>query len=197
MQADAMMHSEGFQNASQEYQVAYIAAVQYYREILSDSANNLSEEDYQYGVASLGELQGVFTGPTTLQSQVFAVGASQDTQQTATMLENGKGGRYIFGDKYGRIWTDFTSGSPQYHLVASRDSGQGWGYVEANIKVKRETLDNGRDKWTVTFFPEKAFNSGNPGDKGGNGLVNAKFGNGLTSDYNVVSTVKIAVDTNP
>ena len=47
MQADAMMHSEGFQNASQEYQVAYIAAVQYYREILSNSANNLSEEDYQ------------------------------------------------------------------------------------------------------------------------------------------------------
>ena len=197
MQADAMMHSEGFQNASQEYQVAYIAAVQYYREILSNSANNLSEEDYQYGVASLGELQGVFTGTTTLQPQVFAVGAAQDTQQTATMLTNNKGGRYIEGDKYDRIWTDFTTGSPQPHLVASRDSGQGWGYVEANIKVNRETLENGRDRWTVTFFPEKAFNSGNPGDKGGNGLVNAKFGIGLTSDYNVVSPVKIAVDTDP
>ena len=197
MQADAIMHSEGFQNASQEYQVAYIAAVQYYREILSSSANNLSEEDYKYGVASLGELQGVFTGTTTLQPQVFAVGAAQDTQQTATMLENGKGGRYIVGDKYGRIWTNFTSGSPQHHLVASRDSGQGWGYVEANIKVNRETLENGRDRWTVTFFPEKAFNSGNPGDKGGNGLVNAKFGIGLTSDYHVVSPVKIVVDTDP
>ena len=197
MQADAMMHTEGFQNASQEYQTAYIAAVQYYREILSNSANNLSEEDYQYGVASLGELQGVFTGTTTLQPSVFAVGAAQDTQQTATMLENGKGGRYIVGDKYGRIWTDFTTGSPQPHLVASRDSGQGWGYVEANIKVNREKLDNGRDRWTVTFFPEKAFNSGKPGDKGGNGLANAKFGIGLTSDYNVVSPVKIAIDTDP
>src|SRR5699024_4005187 len=113
------------------------------------------------------------------------------------MLTNNKGGRYIEGDKYDRIWTDFTTGSPQPHLVASRDSGQGWGYVEANIKVNRETLENGRDRWTVTFYPEKAFNSGNPGDKGGNGLVNAKFGIGLTSDYNVVSPVKIAVDTNP
>ena len=197
MQADAMMHTEGFQNASQEYQVAYIAAVQYYREILSDSANNLSEEDYQYGVASLGELQGVFTGTTTLQPQVFAAGTDQDTQQTATMLTNNKGGRYIEGDKYNRIWTNFTSGSPQYHLVASRDSGQGWGYVEANIKVNRDALENGRDRWTVTFFPEKAFNSGNPGDRGGNGLVNAKFGIGLTSDYNVVSPVKIVVDTDP
>ena len=72
-----------------------------------------------------------------------------------------------------------------------------WQFVEANIKVNRETLENGRDRWTVTFFPEKAFNSGNPGEKGGNGLVNAKFGIGLTSDYNVVSPVKIAVDTDP
>ena len=197
MQADAMMHSEGFQNASQEYQVAYIAAVQYYREILSNSANNLSEEDYQYGVASLGELQGVFTGTTTLQPQVFAVGAAQDTQQTATMLTNNKGGRYIEGDKYNRIWTNFTSGSPQYHLVASRDAGQGWGYVEANIVVNRETLSNGHDKWTVTFFPHKGFNSGNPGDNGANGLVSAKFGIGLTSDYSVVSPVKIVVNTDP
>ena len=197
MQADAMMHTEGFQNASQEYQVAYIAAVQYYREILSDSANNLSEEDYQYGVASLGELQGVFTGTTTLQPQVFAVGAAPDTQQTATMLTNNKGGRYIEGDKYNRIWTNFTSGSPQHHLVASRDAGQGWGYVEANIVVNRETLSNGHDKWTVTFFPHKGFNSGNPGDNSANGLVNAKFGIGLTSDYSVVSPVKIVVNTDP
>ena len=142
-------------------------------------------------------LQQAIKSKETPQPQVFAVGAAQDTQQTATMLENGKGGRYIVGDKYGRIWTNFTSGSPQHHLVASRDSGQGWGYVEANIKVNRETLENGRDRWTVTFFPEKVFNSGNPGDKGGNGLVNAKFGIGLTSDYNVVSPVKIVVDTDP
>ncbi|WP_279293673.1 KxYKxGKxW signal peptide domain-containing protein, partial [Enterococcus cecorum] len=197
VQADAMMHTEGFQNASQEYQTAYIAAVQYYREILSNSANNLSEEDYQYGVASLGELQGVFTGTTTLQPQVFAVGAAQDTQKTATMLTNNKGGRYIEGDKYNRIWTNFTSGSPQYHLVASRDPGQGWGYVEANIVVNRETLSNGHVKWTVTFFPHKGFNSGKPGDNSVNGLVNAKFGIGLTSDYTVVSPVKIIVDTDP
>ena len=197
-QASAFINSSEFKSADVAYQEAYKTAIQYFKEtILSDPQSGLTDSGYAYGVQQLQALQQAIKSKETPQPQVFAVGAAQDTQQTATMLENGKGGRYIVGDKYGRIWTDFTTGSPQPHLVASRDSGQGWGYVEANIKVNRETLENGRDRWTVTFFPEKAFNSGNPGDKGGNGLVNAKFGIGLTSDYNVVSPVKIAVDTDP
>ncbi|MBZ4031220.1 accessory Sec-dependent serine-rich glycoprotein adhesin, partial [Ligilactobacillus salivarius] len=196
-QASAFINSSEFKSADVAYQEAYKPAIQYFQAILSDPQSGLTDSDYAYGVQQLQALQQAIKSKETPQPQVFAVGAAQDTQQTATMLENGKGGRYIVGDKYGRIWTDFTTGSPQPHLVASRDTGQGWGYVEANIKVNRETLDNGRDRWTVTFFPEKAFNSGNPGDKGGNGLVNAKFGIGLTSDYNVVSPVKIVVDTDP
>ncbi|TFE14098.1 accessory Sec-dependent serine-rich glycoprotein adhesin, partial [Ligilactobacillus salivarius] len=197
-QASAFINSSEFKSADVAYQEAYKTAIQYFKEtILSDPQSGLTDSGYAYGVQQLQALQQAIKSKETPQPQVFAVGAAQDTQQTATMLENGKGGRYIVGDKYGRIWTDFTTGSPQPHLVASRDSGQGWGYVEANIKVNRETLENGRDRWTVTFFPEKAFNSGNPGEKGGNGLVNAKFGIGLTSDYKVVSPVKIAVDTDP
>ncbi|WP_274356021.1 accessory Sec-dependent serine-rich glycoprotein adhesin, partial [Ligilactobacillus salivarius] len=197
-QASAFINSSEFKSADVAYQEAYKTAIQYFKEtILSDPQSGLTDSGYAYGVQQLQALQQAIKSKETPQPQVFAVGAAQDTQQTATMLENGKGGRYIVGDKYGRIWTDFTTGSPQPHLVASRDSGQGWGYVEANIKVNRETLENGLDRWTVTFFPEKAFNSGNPGEKGGNGLVNAKFGIGLTSDYKVVSPVKIAVDTDP
>ncbi|MBZ4025984.1 hypothetical protein K7E17_09435, partial [Ligilactobacillus salivarius] len=197
-QASAFINSSEFKSADVAYQEAYKTAIQYFQKtILSDPQSGLPDSEYAYGVQQLQALQQAIKSKETPQPQVFAVGAAQDTQQTATMLENGKGGRYIVGDKYGRIWTDFTTGSPQPHLVASRDSGQGWGYVEANIKVNRETLENGRDRWTVTFFPEKAFNSGNPGEKGGNGLVNAKFGIGLTSDYNVVSPVKIVVDTDP
>ncbi len=196
-QASAFINSSEFKSADVAYQEAYKPAIQYFQAILSDPQSGLTDSDYAYGVQQLQALQQAIKSKETPQPQVFAVGAAQDTQQTATMLTNNKGGRYIEGDKYDRIWTDFTTGLPQPHLVASRDSGQGWGYVEANIKVNRETLENGRDRWTVTFFPEKAFNSGNPGEKGGNGLVNAKFGIGLTSDYKVVSPVKIAVDTDP
>lgn len=196
-QASAFINSSEFKSADVAYQEAYKPAIQYFQAILSDPQSGLTDSDYAYGVQQLQALQQAIKSKETPQPQVFAVGAAQDTQQTATMLTNNKGGRYIEGDKYDRIWTNFTSGSPQPHLVASRDSGQGWGYVEANIVVHRETLPNGHDKWTVIFFPEKAFNSGEPGAKGGNGLVNAKFGIGLTSDYNVVSPVKIVVDTDP
>ncbi|MBZ4027419.1 LEA family epithelial adhesin, partial [Lactobacillus johnsonii] len=59
-----------------------------------------------------------------------------------------------------------------------------------NISISKEDLGNGQTRWTVVFFPNKGLQNYHSTL---NGLVNAKFGIALTSDYQIVGNVDMDV----
>ncbi|WP_270253941.1 LEA family epithelial adhesin, partial [Lactobacillus johnsonii] len=63
-----------------------------------------------------------------------------------------------------------------------------------NINISKEDLGNGQTRWTVKFFPNKGLQNA-----GGtlHGLVSAKFGIALTSDYQIVGNVDMDVINDP
>ena len=204
MQADEIMHTEGFQNASQEYQVAYIAAVQYYREILSNSANNLSEEDYQYGVDSLTLLMNEIKTPSSLiKPNIFMANAQTNSSlgtpdgNTASGdtpaywgvdvdAKNNKTNKYkwIAGDKNNRLWWDVNA-------YTTRDTGQTIEYAQHNIDVQKKSLGEGKDQWTITFYPGQGIWYKGWGPASKYGLENGQMGFYLTKDYKIISDVNI------
>ena len=203
MQADAIMHSEGFQNASQEYQVAYIAAIQYYREILSNSANNLSEEDYQYGIDSLTLLMNEIKTPSSsIRPNIFMADA-QTNSSLGTPDENTAPGdtpaywgndgnnkyKWIVGDKNNRLWWDVNA-------YTTRDTGQTIEYAKNNVNIQTTDLGNGKNEWTVTFYPNKGiwYAGYNPLKYG---LENAQMGFYLTKDYKIISDVNVHISLQP
>ncbi|WP_283605824.1 LEA family epithelial adhesin, partial [Lactobacillus gallinarum] len=63
-----------------------------------------------------------------------------------------------------------------------------------NINISKEDLGNGQTRWTVKFFPNKGLqNAGSTL----HGLVSAKFGIALTSDYQIVGNVDMDVINDP
>ncbi|WP_270312775.1 hypothetical protein [Ligilactobacillus agilis] len=153
-QADEITETDGYKQADQSYQAMYQAVIQHYRAVLADPTQNLSDEDYGYGLAQLEELQGLFTNSTVVQPQIFAA-MNRDTNwgYEDTNTKDGDTKAYWYGDyKYingeDRLWTDI-------HVQTSRDTGQTSTYVNNNVTVDKEDLGGGQTKWTITFFPGK------------------------------------------
>ncbi|WP_283595165.1 LEA family epithelial adhesin, partial [Limosilactobacillus galli] len=63
-----------------------------------------------------------------------------------------------------------------------------------NINISKKDLGNGKTRWTVVFFPHKGLQ--NVGSDI-SGLISAKFGIALTSDYQIVGNVDMEVITDP
>src|SRR5699024_1970700 len=85
-----------------------------------------------------------------------------------------------------------------YHAADIQASGANWrNYpkqtaedTKNNISISKEDLGNGKTRWTVVFFPNKGLQNYHSTL---NGLVNAKFGIALTSDYQIVGNVDMDV----
>ena len=63
-----------------------------------------------------------------------------------------------------------------------------------NIDISKEDLGNGKTRWKVVFFPNKGLQNYKSTL---NGLVSAKFGIALTSDYQIVGNVDMDVISKP
>ncbi|WP_263386078.1 LEA family epithelial adhesin, partial [Lactobacillus crispatus] len=63
--------------------------------------------------------------------------------------------------------------------------------IKNNISISKEDLGNGQTRWTVTFFPKMGLQNADSSKL--HGLISAKFGIALTSDYQIVSNVDVKV----
>ncbi|WP_191088170.1 LEA family epithelial adhesin, partial [Lactobacillus crispatus] len=66
--------------------------------------------------------------------------------------------------------------------------------IKNNINISKEDLGNGKTRWTVVFFPNKGLQNYHSTLSG---LINAKFGIALTSDYQIVGNVDMDVISDP
>src|SRR5699024_11519268 len=66
---------------------------------------------------------------------------------TGSVYNTTNGLRWIYGDN--KVW-----GSIQ-DVITSRDSGQTIWMGKNNFKITKSSLGDGKDHWTITFFPEK------------------------------------------
>ncbi|MCL8204790.1 hypothetical protein M5361_06205 [Ligilactobacillus agilis] len=194
-QADEITATDGYKQADQRYQAIYQDTIQYYREVLADPTQNLSDEDYGYGLAQLEELQGLFTNSTVVQPQIFAdMNHDPNWGYEDTNTKDGDTKVYQYGDyKYidgeDRLWSNI-------HVQTSRNEGQNSTYVNNNVTVDKEELGNGQTKWTVTFFPHKGiWYEGYENKK--YGLQQAQMGFYLTKDYKIIDKINVHVSMRP
>ncbi|WP_301009620.1 KxYKxGKxW signal peptide domain-containing protein, partial [Ligilactobacillus agilis] len=200
-QADEITATDGYKQADQSYQAMYQAVIQHYREVLADPTQNLSEEDYQYGIDSLTLLMNEIKTPS-IKPNIFMANA-QTNSSLGTPDENtapkdtpaywGSNGndkyKWIVGDKNNRLWWDVNA-------YTSRDTGQTIEYAKNNVSITTKDLGNGETEWTVTFYPNKGiWYKG--WDPHGYGLINAQMGFYLTKDYKIISDVNVHTSLRP
>ncbi|NJE33378.1 accessory Sec-dependent LPXTG-anchored adhesin, partial [Lactobacillus agilis] len=197
-QADEITATDGYKQADQSYQAAYQTAVQHYREILSNSANNLSEEDYQYGIDSLTLLMNEIKTPSSsIRPNIFMADAQtnsslgeldKNTAPEDTPAYWGQDGndkyKWIAGDKNNRLWWDVNA-------YTTRDTGQTIEYAQHNIDVKKTDQGNGLTKWTITFYPGYGVWYQGWGAASKYPLEQGQMGFYLTKDYQIIGKVNI------
>ncbi|MGK4183986.1 accessory Sec-dependent serine-rich glycoprotein adhesin, partial [Ligilactobacillus salivarius] len=197
-QATDFVNSDAFKSSSSDLKTALAATVKQYANVMQ-SSTSFTEQDYQYGIDNLALLMNKIKSPSTsIKPNVFMTIASTSSNSTYNPVStapgdtgsvyNTNGLRWIYGDN--KIWGRLQD------VITSRDSGQSIWMGKNNFKITKASLGNGREHWTITFFPEKGLMYD---PKGGSpdpyGLQKARFGFLLTKDYTITSNIDIKVDS--
>ena len=194
-QAEYLMNTDIFKNANADLQTALKETIKQYSAILQSNAN-LNDEDYQYGFANLllliNEIKNnAYSSQPNILMANYAATSSYNPVSTApgdvgSVYNTTNGLRWIYGDN--KVW-----GSIQ-DVITSRDSGQSIWMGKANFKITKISLGDGKDRWTITFFPKKGLMYDPSRYPNPYGLYNARFGFLLTKDYTITSDVNIKVE---
>ncbi|MBM6958972.1 LEA family epithelial adhesin, partial [Lactobacillus gallinarum] len=109
-------------------------------------------------------------------------------------IYKGKDGKYykivtIYGSDYVYHAADI-----QANGTAALQSATTAADTNNNIHISKEDLGNGKTRWKVVFFPNKGLQNYHSTL---NGLISAKFGIALTSDYQIVGNVDMKVISDP
>ena len=194
-QAEYLMNTDIFKNANADLQTALKETIKQYSAILQSNAN-LNDEDYQYGFANLllliNEIKSnAYSSQPNILMANYAATSSYNPVSTApgdvgSIYNTTNGLRWIYGDN--KVW-----GSIQ-DVITSRDSGQSIWMGKANFKITKISLGDGKDRWTITFFPKKGLMYDPSQYPDPYGLQNARFGFLLTKDYTITSDVNIKVE---
>ncbi|MGK4047661.1 accessory Sec-dependent serine-rich glycoprotein adhesin, partial [Ligilactobacillus salivarius] len=197
-QATDFVNSDAFKSSSSDLKTALAATVKQYANVMQ-SSTSFTEQDYQYGIDNLALLMNKIKSPSTsIKPNVFMTIASTSSNSTYNPVStapgdtgsvyNTNGLRWIYGDN--KVWGRLQD------VITSRDSGQSIWMGKNNFKITKASLGNGREHWTITFFPEKGLMYD---PKGGSpdpyGLQKARFGFLLTKDYTITSNIDIKVDS--
>ena len=194
-QAEYLMNTDIFKNANADLQTALKETIKQYSAILQSNAN-LNDEDYQYGFANLllliNEIKSnaYSSQPNILMANYAATSSYNPVSTTpgdvGSIYNTTNGLRWIYGDN--KVW-----GSIQ-DVITSRDSGQSIWMGKGNFKITKISLGDGKDRWTITFFPKKGLMYDPSRYPDPYGLQNARFGFLLTKDYTITSDVNIKVE---
>src|SRR5699024_5253963 len=196
-QATDFVNSDAFKSSSSDLKTALAATVKQYATVMQ-SSTSLTEQDYQYGIDNLALLMNEIKSPSTsIKPNVFMTSASTSSNSTynpvsaapgdtGSVYNTTNGLRWIYGDN--KVW-----GSIQ-DVITSRDSGQTIWMGKGNFKITKTSLGDGKDHWTITFFPNKGLMYDPSSYPDPYGLQNARFGFLLTKDYTITSNVNIQVD---
>ena len=194
-QAEYLMNTDIFKNANEDLQTALKETIKQYSAILQSNAN-LNDEDYQYGFENLllliNEIKSnTYSSQPNILMANYAATSSYNPVSTApgdveSIYNTTNGLRWIYGDN--KVW-----GSIQ-DVITSRDSGQSIWMGKGNFKITKISLGDGKDRWTITFFPKKGLMYDPSQYPDPYGLQNARFGFLLTKDYTITSDVNIKVE---
>ncbi|MDM8273317.1 accessory Sec-dependent serine-rich glycoprotein adhesin [Ligilactobacillus salivarius] len=199
-QATDFVNSDAFKSSSSDLKTALAATVEHYADVMQ-SSTSLTEQDYQYGIDGLTLLMNEIKSPSSsIKPNVFMTSASTSSNSTynpvsaasddiGSVYNTTNGLRWIYGDNkvWGRLQDAFTS----------RESKQNIWMANANFKITKASLGNGKDHWTITFFPYKGLMYDPSSNPDPYGLYNARFGFLLTKDYTITSKkvdIKVDVD---
>ena len=204
-QANTFMATDSYKNADSDYRQAYQAAIAQYQAVLAK--NQVSESDASYGLSELQTLMtAIDAGATPNQLATPMVLASTPassglvTPDTNTKAgdtkaywfdKEGSGGfKYIQGAD--RLWSNV---DVHTSLNAKDFTSKA---VDSNLQISTKQLDDGKTKWTITFFPKKGLDStGNKSENDVYGLSNGQMGFYLTKDYKIIGDINIHVSAQP
>ena len=129
---------------------------------------------------------------------------NQDLANDTHLTSSDNYGSNIYKGKDGKYYKIVTIYGNDYVYRAADIQASGadfWGYpkqtaedTKNNISISKEDLGNGKTRWTVVFFPHKGLQNVNSDVSG---LISAKFGIALTSDYKIVGNVDMEVISDP
>ena len=137
----------------------------------------------------------VTVGPNNINDQPAK--ENQELANKSNLTSSDNYSSNIYKDKDGNYYKIVTIYGNDYVYHAAdiqATNGQTAADTKNNISISKEDLGNGKTRWTVVFFPNKGLQ--NVGSKL-SGLVSAKFGIALTSDYQIVGNVDMEVINKP
>ena len=196
-QATDFVNSDAFKSSSSDFKPALAAAVKQYATVMQ-SSTSLTEQDYQYGIDNLALLMNEIKSPSSsIKPNVFMTSASTSSNSTynpvsaasddiGSVYNTTNGLRWIYGDN--KVW------GRMQDVITSRDKYQTIWMGKNNFKITKTSLGDGKDHWTITFFPKKGLMYDPSSYPDPYGLQNARFGFLLTKDYTITSNVNIQVD---
>ena len=196
-QATDFVNSDAFKSSSSDLKTALAATVKQYATVMQ-SSTSLTEQDYQYGIDNLALLMNEIKSPSTsIKPNVFMTRASTSSNSTynpvsaapgdtGSVYNTSNGLRWIYGDN--KVWGRIQD------VITSRDKGQNIWMGKGNFTITKTSLGDGKDHWTITFFPNKGLMYDPSRYPDPYGLQNARFGFLLTKDYTITSNVNIQVD---
>ena len=194
-QATDFVNSDAFKSSSSDLKTALAATVKQYATVMQSS---MTEQDYQYGIDGLTLLMNEIKSPSSsIKPNVFMTSASTSSNSTynpvsaasddiGSVYNTTNGLRWIYGDN--KVW------GRMQDVITSRDKGQTIWMGKNNFKITKTSLGDGKDHWTITFFPKKGLMYDPSSYPDPYGLQNARFGFLLTKDYTITSNVNIQVD---
>ena len=194
-QATDFVNSDAFKSSSSDLKTALAATVKQYATVMQSS---MTEQDYQYGIDGLTLLMNEIKSPSSsIKPNVFMTSASTSSNSTynpvsaasddiGSVYNTTNGLRWIYGDN--KVW------GRMQDVITSRDKYQTIWMGKNNFKITKTSLGDGKDHWTITFFPEKGLMYDPSSYPDPYGLQNARFGFLLTKDYTITSNVNIQVD---
>ena len=196
-QATDFVNSDAFKSSSSDLKTALAATVKQYATVMQ-SSTSLTEQDYQYGIDNLALLMNEIKSPSSsIKPNVFMTSASTSSNSTynpvsaasddiGSVYNTTNGLRWIYGDN--KVW------GRMQDVITSRDKYQTIWMGKNNFKITKTSLGDGKDHWTITFFPKKGLMYDPSSYPDPYGLQNARFGFLLTKDYTITSNVNIQVD---
>ena len=194
-QATDFVNSDAFKSSSSDLKTALAATVKQYATVMQSS---MTEQDYQYGIDGLTLLMNEIKSPSSsIKPNVFMTSASTSSNSTynpvsaasddiGSVYNTTNGLRWIYGDN--KVW------GRMQDVITSRDKYQTIWMGKNNFKITKTSLGDGKDHWTITFFPKKGLMYDPSSYPDPYGLQNARFGFLLTKDYTITSNVNIQVD---
>ncbi|WP_340852923.1 KxYKxGKxW signal peptide domain-containing protein, partial [Ligilactobacillus salivarius] len=194
-QATDFVNSDAFKSSSSDLKTALAATVKQYATVMQSS---MTEQDYQYGIDGLTLLMNEIKSPSSsIKPNVFMTSASTSSNSTynpvsaapgdtGSVYNTTNGLRWIYGDN--KVWGRLQE------TITSRDEGQTIWMGKNNFKITKTSLGDGKDHWTIKFFPKKGLMYDPSKYPDPYGLQNARFGFLLTKDYTITSNVDIKID---